>query len=111
MWLNGQHVHRQEHFAHQIPQSVAFQAALGEGRNEVLVRFEEVAIRECPYAMTLRIADLGDEASVQLPTTIENVARRQLLERVFAAAYLDRAVYEKYDQIAVRWPDDRSGSS
>ncbi|HEU5103543.1 MAG TPA: hypothetical protein VFU22_31220 [Roseiflexaceae bacterium] len=106
VWLNGQHIHRQEHFAHQIPQSVAFQAALRAGRNEVLVRFEEVAIRECPYAIALQIVGIGDEASVQLPTTIENVARRQLLERVFAAAYLERAVYEKYDQIAVRWPDD-----
>jgi len=106
VWLNGQHVHRQEHFSHQIPHSVEFQVALREGRNELLVRFEEVAIRECPYAMALQIVGLGDEACVQLPTTIENVARRQLLERVFAAAYLDRVVYEKHDQIAVRWPDD-----
>jgi len=55
VWLNGEHVHRQEHFYHQIPNRVSFQANLQAGANEILVRFEEVAARECPYAMALQL--------------------------------------------------------
>ena len=100
------HIHRQEHFHHQIPHSVAFQATLQAGRNTILVRLEEVAVRECPYAMALQIgADAPAATPVRLPTLVEQVARRQLLERVFAAAYLDRDVYGRNDEVVVRWPD------
>ncbi len=106
VWLNGRHVHRHEHFHHQIPCSVPFQAMLQEGRNEILVRVEEVAVRECPCTMALQIVELSAEATpVLLPTRVEQVARRQLLERVFEAAYLDRDVYTRHDEVVVRWPD------
>jgi hypothetical protein len=106
VWLNGRHVHRQEHFHHQLPHSVTFQAALQEGRNTILVRLEEVAVRECPYAMALRIVErAADETPVRLPTLVEQAARRQLLERVFEAAYLDRDVYARDDEVVLRWPD------
>ena len=106
VWLNGRHIHRQEHFHHQLPHSVAFQATLQAGRNTILVRLEEVAVRECPYAMALQIGDGALAAMpVRLPTLVEQVARRQLLERVFAAAYLDRDVYGRNDEVVVRWPD------
>ena len=60
LWLNGRHIHRQEHFHHQIrSQRDAGTATLRAGRNEILVRFEEVAVRECPYAMALRIVELS----------------------------------------------------
>ncbi|MFL5804044.1 MAG: hypothetical protein ACJ8CR_20155 [Roseiflexaceae bacterium] len=106
LWLNGRHIHRQEHFHHQIPHSVAFQATLQEGRNEILVRLVEVAVRECPYAMALRIVDRSPaETPVLLPTLVEQPARRQLLERVFEVAYLNRDVYTRDDEVVVRWPD------
>ncbi|MFC1976555.1 hypothetical protein ACFLXQ_09165, partial [Chloroflexota bacterium] len=87
LWLNGQHVHRQEHFYHQIPHSVSVQATLQEGHNEILVRFEEVATRECPYAMALQIVglpadDVSQENVVFLPTANEKVARHHTLVRV-----------------------------
>lgn len=106
VWLNGLHIHRQEHFHHQIPHSIAFPATLHAGRNEILVRLEEVAVRECPYAMALQIGAGALAATpVRLPTLVEQVARRQLLERVFAAAYLDRDVYGRNDEVVVRWPE------
>ena len=110
VWLNGEHIHRQEHFHHQIPRSVPIAlrapAILREGRNEILVRFEEVAVRECPYAMALQFVELAaDETPVLLPTRVEQVARRQLLERVIEEAYLDQDVYTKYDEVVVRWPE------
>ena len=107
LWLDGQHIHRQEHFQHQDPLSLSFQTALQEGHNEILIRFEEVAVRECPYAMALQIIGLAPEGVlVMLPTPIEAIARRQTLERVIEAAYLDRYLYTRDDEVTVRWPDD-----
>jgi len=79
VWLNGRHVHRQEHFHHQIPHSVPFEIELSEGANDFLVRFEEVAARECPYAMALRISDSTPGAHVLVPTSHADVARRQVV--------------------------------
>ncbi len=107
VWVNGQHVHRQEHFHHPLPHSVSFQVTLQEGTNEILVRFEEVATRECPYVMALQIVGLEDEnALVLIPTQNEAIARRHKLERAFERAYIDRDVYRFHDEITVRWSDD-----
>src|SRR5262249_44482172 len=77
----------------------------------ILVRFEAVAVRACPYVMALHVAGLPAEARVQLPITGPHAARRQLLERVFGAAYLDRDTITKHDQIIVRWPADLAETS
>jgi hypothetical protein len=113
VWLNGQHVHRQEHFHHQIPHSVPFRATLAAGANDFLVRFEEVAARECPYAMALRIVEDPRQgiapppgAFVFVPTSHEGVARREVVERAIEAAYLERDVYVWDDEITVHWPKD-----
>lgn len=114
VWLNGQHIHRQEHFSHQIPCSVSFRAVFREGHNEILVRFEEVAEHECPYVMALQVVDLAgkpDETGVFLPTHINAVARREVLEKVFYAAYLDQDVYVYDDNVALHWPEDMAVSS
>ena len=109
VWLNGQHAHRQEHFYHQIPHSVPFQATPQEGHNEILVRFEEVAVRECPFVMALQVIGLADDtdgAEVSIPVPVAAVARRQTLEDVFEAAYLERDVYAYDEKIIVHWPED-----
>lgn len=118
VWLNGDHVHRQEHFHHQIPHSVPFQVKLVEGPNDFLVRFEEVAARECPFAMALRIVEnpqqgVGprSEMFVLVPTSHPDVARRQVVEEAIEAAYLDRDVYVWDDEITVYWPRDLSVSA
>ncbi|MBN1312603.1 MAG: hypothetical protein JXB30_14400 [Anaerolineae bacterium] len=110
LWLNGKHIHHQEHFYHPIPHSVPIQTALQDGNNEILVRFAEVATRDCPYAMALQIVGLPDDAAqeniVFLPTTNEKIERFQTLERMFEAAYLDRDVYVGEDKIMLRLPED-----
>jgi hypothetical protein len=111
VWLNGQPIHRQEHLHHQIPHSVPFQARLEEGHNEFLVRFEEVAARECPYAMALQVVSPPLEAFVFVPTLHEGVARRQIVERAIEAAYLDRDVFVWDDEITVHWPEGMMVSS
>ena len=111
VWLNGQHAHRQEHFHHQLPHSVSFQVKLVEGTNEFLVRCEEVAARECPYALALRLTNLPSETYIFLPTSHEGVARRQNLEKVIGAAYLDRDIFVWDDAITVHWPQDLAASA
>jgi hypothetical protein len=108
VWINGQHTHRQEHFHHQIPLSVPFRATLKQGYNQVMVRMEEVAARECPFAMALHISGMPDVQSdaVRLPTAIQQTGRRQLLERVFDATYLNKEVYSGMDEVEVFWPAD-----
>jgi hypothetical protein len=108
VWLNRKHVHRQEHFSQQDPRSVSFQAALQEGSNEILVRFEEVAARECPYVVALQVISTSDdeEWSVRVPTTTERIERRQTLEHLFEQAHLERDIYPPGRVIRLHWIDD-----
>jgi hypothetical protein len=110
VWLNGQHLHRQEHFS-QLPQSVALVADLRTGHNKILVLLEQVAMRDCPYAMALQVVGLAPDAAAEgspvlIPTSNADLARRQTLERVFEAAYLERDIYAPDNGIVARWPDE-----
>lgn len=109
VWLNGRHVHRHEHIHHQIPVSVPFNAELQPGANAILVRFDAVAARECPFVMALRIDDAG-MLPVRLPTSQEHLEARAALERVIDAAYLDRDVFDGTEEIVVRWPANLEGA-
>jgi hypothetical protein len=111
VWLGARHVHRHEHFYHQIPHSVSFETTLQEGTNDVLVRFEEVALRACPYAMALQIQGLPldenmAEAQVLVPSENKSIGRRKRIEKALYAAYLDRDVYGPKDEIVVYWPEE-----
>jgi len=77
---------------------------LSEGANDFVVCFEEVAARECPYAMALQLVDPSPEAFVFVPTSNERVARRQVVEDAIESAYLDRDVFVWDDPITVCWP-------
>lgn len=107
VWVNGAHVHRVAEFHHQLPHSSAFSAPLQAGRNEILVRFEGVAVRECPYVMALQAVKAGEELTVALPTTVEPADYRQRLETIFAQAYLDRDVLARQDELVVHWPEGK----
>ncbi|MCE7986826.1 MAG: hypothetical protein DYG89_37105 [Caldilinea sp. CFX5] len=106
LWLNGTLVHSHHDFPQRGSLSRHFTATLQPGRNTVLVTFTNVALRDCPYTLALQVTG-GDPAAltVQIPTTLP-VQRRQTLEQIFAAAYLDKAVYNREDELIVRWPAD-----
>jgi len=132
LWLNGKHVQRQEyvfeqHLAVASPaRSLPFKVLLKKGVNKILIRFEAVAIQECPHAMALQVCKLRDGQPAQLaeqevpmepypanegihvsiPTLIDRVSRRNQFERVAAVTYIDRDVFEPNDQIRLRWPED-----
>jgi hypothetical protein len=124
VWVNDQHVQRQEHFCEQQPSSVSFKVLLKEGVNKILVRFEAVAIRECPYAMALQIRKLTeapiaeaqpyrgrDGIHVSIPTLIQAISRRNKFEEAAAITYTTKDVFESDDQIRLYWPDDLKHSS
>jgi len=107
VWINGQHVHRQEHFCHQDPRSVPFEASLQAGWNEVLVRFEEVAARECPYGMALQIQDgLESESAVRVPTYVEHFQNRLKFEHTFELAHIEHDIATGSQSNTLHWPDE-----
>jgi len=106
LWLNGKHTHRQVEFRQVDHNSHCFTAKLRPGRNEILVRFEQVAAGACAYGLALQLTGLpAGPGSVLLPTGVDP-ERRLDLETLIEAAYLDRYVYGPDDPIRVRWPDD-----
>lgn len=107
LWLNGQHIQRVAHFHHQLPGTVSFDVQLTEGHNEILVRFEAVALRECPYTMALQLdpGAIAQSSAVLLPSAITPADRRQKLQKIFDAAYLDRDVFTRNDKLIVHWPE------
>lgn len=107
VWINGEHVHRHEHFYHQDPATVTFTASLAEDDNEILVRFEEVAARECPYAMALRVVGVDpDDVEVRIPSATERTVRHMMLERVFEQASIESTANYRGRVVNLHWADD-----
>ena len=116
LWINDQHVHRQEHFFHQIPNRVKFSARLSAGVNHLLVRIEEVAARECPFSMALHMEGFQPEAGkedkvVRIPTSAPDPIRRLKLEMLFEAIHLKQDVYARDDQITLYLPEGPAAST
>jgi hypothetical protein len=107
LWLNGELVHSHTGFAPQAsPLPTTFTATVQAGRNTILLCFTNVAIRHCPYTLALQVTGIDPTAlTVEIPTTLP-VQRRQALQQIFDAAYLDKAVYNRDDELIVRWPAD-----
>lgn len=112
VWVNGEHVHRHEHFHHQQPASVSFTANLratnAEGvGNEILVRFEEVAARECPYVMALRVTGIdAEDVEVKVPSATTRTIRHVMLENVFEQASIEEVANYRGQVVNLHWADD-----
>ena len=109
LWINDQHVHRQEHFYHQIPKRVKFTARLAEGTNRLMVRMEEVAARECPFSMALHLGGFEtgegeEEKVVRIPTNAPDLLQRMRLELIFEASHLRQDVYGRQDAVTLYLP-------
>lgn len=105
VWINGQHAHRHEHHALQRPQSVDFTAALQTGENDVLVRFEVVGARACPFLMALQLDPAAANGCYSaLPTTRLPLLRRQKLAQLFDQAYITQSVYHRNEELLLHWP-------
>jgi len=116
VWVNGQHSHRQEHFYHQIPRRVKFQQQLLQGYNQILVRMEEVAARECPFTMALQLPGYQVEGEyenkiIRIATKAPDVKRRMFLENLFEASTLRQDVYRRDDDIELFLPEGPASSA
>lgn len=105
VWLNREHVHRHARWGSDL-QSSTLASVLHKDVNEILVRFEALTIRECPYAVALQLEGpaIGD-LSVQLPTYHENARRRQKLELVYEQAHLEHMVSVRGAGVSFCWDD------
>jgi hypothetical protein len=125
VWLNGKHVHHQEHFLEQQPGSVPFKVFLLEGMNKILVRFEAVAIRACAHAMALQVYKKPEDQAtssfipyppdadlhVCIPTLIQGLSRRNTFENVYSTTYINQDVFESDEPIYLHWPDETERDS
>jgi hypothetical protein len=125
VWLNWEHVHRQEHFHELHPASLSFKVLLKKGINKILVRFEAAALGEYPNAMALQVCKPtdGQEADskepypaqsgihVSIPTLIEGLSRRNKIERANQVVYILQDVFEGGDPIWLHWPEDLEADS
>lgn len=125
VWLNDQHVQHQEQFFEQQPGSVSFRVFLTKGVNKILVRFENIAVRECAFAMALQVVSSVDAEAVgraeplraklgievTIPTLIQAISRRNKFEAASAVTYIAQDVFEADEQIRLHWPDDLKHSS
>jgi len=111
MWINDQHVHRQEHFHSQMPNTVHFQVLLKDGTNRLMVRFEEVAIRECPFSMALQLLGFqagSEDKIVYIPTSVTAPRYRLKMESLFEDCHIRQDVYTRKDQIMVYLPEGKA---
>jgi len=105
VWINRRHVCGQVNGSEEL-HDTSFKATFQEGRNELLVRFERVAIGPTPFAMALRLEGPPlHNTLVQLPVAHSNVARRQKLERIYQEAYVEHALIHVGENLILRWDD------
>ncbi len=120
VWLNWEHVHRQEHFFDQHPGSTSFKVFLKKGVNKILVRFEAVALLQCPNVMALQVCEAVSPGQpypaysgihVTIPTLIADISRRNDIERAYQAAFILQDVFQGESQINLHWTEDMEKAS
>ena len=109
IWLNGVHIHHQENYSPDLV-STRIVASL-ERENRLLVRFEQVAVRECENVLAIQLVDLplkeaADAISICVPTNARYPLRHQALEQIFQHAYLEEVVNHRGAHFNLRWAED-----
>ncbi len=103
VWINRKHIFHYEGFSQHLA-PVSFSAELAKGSNKLTVRFAAVGEPDCELAFALKVQ--GEELSVQIPTNIPSLSRRQELEAVHRKLYLDRDVYATDNNAFLYWPEN-----
>lgn len=111
VWVNGQHIFRQDNYAKNGKQTARFTAILNEDINEFLVRIENAGAGHCPLIMALRMTgfpspEAAEEILIHVPTLTRRPSRQQRLERVLEYAYLEDVVNHRGAHFNLRWAED-----
>jgi hypothetical protein len=109
IWLNGNHIHSQENYQANLL-SARVPASL-ERENVLLIRFEQVAVRECEHVMALQIVDLPSEEvekeiKIRIPTKARYPLRHQAFEQLLENAYLEEVVNHWGAHFNLRWAEN-----
>ncbi|MBN1934067.1 MAG: hypothetical protein JW934_05360 [Anaerolineae bacterium] len=104
VWINRRRAHA--HIHPQVPQRVSFAASMNEGKNEILVRFEMPAVRECPYLMALQINGAPEGVKIGLPVQHGNLFRRLKLELVYDEVHLEHLVVTGAENLCFTWDQE-----
>lgn len=91
------------------PHSELIKVTLLKGCNRLQLQMEQNSRGITSFMFSLSVGNKGpeqDEMRVQIPTVVKDIKRRQLLERVIQAAYIERDLYRNDDQVVVHWPSD-----
>jgi hypothetical protein len=106
-WINGEYVHYQDQVSSQKPVRSRCKALLQEGVNHILLRFANVAIRDCVHVCALQVLDADcSDLPVLLPSNGNHLHVRRILEEQFLNSYITKDVYDKHDEIRVYWPQE-----
>jgi hypothetical protein len=102
LWVNKKQVFHSDSFGktghkHSVPVS------LKKGTNQVLVRFAGIASPDCVLACAVHIQAEG--VSVQIPTLVPSINRRNELESIYEDIYFDRDIYADNQKIRLCWPE------
>ena len=121
IWVNNEHILRKDTFSDTWPAPVFVLTHLVPGQNQILVRFENIAIGDCVHFIALQLCSADDApihsplpgiqnedlVSINLPTT--NLPRllglHNRLEKLFAEVTLERDVFERDHEVAFSLPD------
>jgi len=109
VWVNGKPIFKVEDFNNK-QESNTFSAVL-DLENDVLVRFDQVGVRQCENWMALRIVDLPEglkeeDVLVRVPTSAKFPHRHHKLEGMLEKAYLEDVANYQGVNIKLHWAED-----
>jgi len=114
VWLNGAHALRVESFQPGGRERVSCAVELREGLNPILVRFETLGVRACPFGLALRVRGLSEETAqtvqVLVPSGARYPRRHEMIEELFEKAYLEEVVNHRGAHFNLRWAEDKGFS-
>ena len=85
--------------------TLRFKRPARQGRISLFLCQEENRFDLCPSHIAVKwIAARAGQAQITLPTVV-SAKRRQDLQEIIEAAYLDRRVYSHQDPLTIRWPE------
>jgi hypothetical protein len=114
VWVNDEHVLRQEQFFGSRLGSWLVKATLKKGQNSLLVRLEGLNLPNDPLAFALQLrkvtgdrpVDKAQGITVTIPTLIQALARRKNFEQAALGAYVPQDVFEPADHFRLKWAED-----
>jgi hypothetical protein len=111
VWVNNKHSYHGRSFGLLDPLCVNIVVQLFQGVNEILIRFDQACLGQCPNVMALRLMGFVDNETekkmvVVIPSREKDPTHHQLLEKVLDTAYLEEVVNTRGVHFNLGWAND-----